>query len=208
MEATLVGSRIFAGSGRVGLPSAAAGGFGRGCRLDRHGAARIVRRVARRAGITKAVGPHTLRHAFITAALGPASRCATCRKPPRTPTRGPPCAMTAPGRRWTATPRTSSPPTLQAPPDKSARMPPPGRRTPTGRRPRRRSPGAIATGHSRTADLSAVGNATQTRRWCTDESNLRVRVHRGSQSSRVSRERSPDYESRPLLHLYVAPDLA
>jgi integrase len=29
----------------------------------------IVRRVARRAGISKPVGPHTLRHAFITAAL-------------------------------------------------------------------------------------------------------------------------------------------
>jgi len=40
-----------------------------GRRLDRHGAGRIVRRVARRAGITKNVGPHTLRHAFITAAL-------------------------------------------------------------------------------------------------------------------------------------------
>ena len=40
-----------------------------GRRLDRHGAARIVRQVARRAGITKAVRPHTLRHAFITAAL-------------------------------------------------------------------------------------------------------------------------------------------
>jgi integrase/recombinase XerD len=40
-----------------------------GRRLDRHGAGRIVRRVARRAGITKRVGPHTLRHAFITAAL-------------------------------------------------------------------------------------------------------------------------------------------
>jgi integrase/recombinase XerD len=40
-----------------------------GHRLDRHGAARIVRRVARRAGITKPLGPHTLRHAFITAAL-------------------------------------------------------------------------------------------------------------------------------------------
>jgi integrase/recombinase XerD len=36
-----------------------------GQRLDRHGAGRI----ARRAGITKAVGPHTLRYAFITAAL-------------------------------------------------------------------------------------------------------------------------------------------
>ena len=42
---------------------------GDGRRLDRHGAARVVRRVARRAGITKAIGPHTLRHAFITAAL-------------------------------------------------------------------------------------------------------------------------------------------
>jgi integrase/recombinase XerD len=40
-----------------------------GRRLDRHGAARIVRRVAGRAGISKPVGPHTLRHAFITAAL-------------------------------------------------------------------------------------------------------------------------------------------
>lgn len=36
-----------------------------GRRLDRHGAGRI----ARQAGITKKVGPHTLRHAFITAAL-------------------------------------------------------------------------------------------------------------------------------------------
>jgi site-specific recombinase XerD len=40
-----------------------------GRRLDRRGASRIVRRVARRAGITKPIGPHTLRHAFITAAL-------------------------------------------------------------------------------------------------------------------------------------------
>ena len=40
-----------------------------GRRLDRHGAARIVRRVALRAGIAKVIGPHTLRHAFITAAL-------------------------------------------------------------------------------------------------------------------------------------------
>jgi integrase/recombinase XerD len=40
-----------------------------GQRLDRHGAGRVVRKVARRAGIGKAVTPHTLRHAFITAAL-------------------------------------------------------------------------------------------------------------------------------------------
>jgi integrase/recombinase XerD len=40
-----------------------------GRRLDRHGAARIVRRVARRAGISKRISPHSLRHSFITAAL-------------------------------------------------------------------------------------------------------------------------------------------
>jgi integrase/recombinase XerD len=39
-----------------------------GKRIDRHAAGRIVRRIARRAGIAKRVGPHTLRHAFITAA--------------------------------------------------------------------------------------------------------------------------------------------
>jgi integrase/recombinase XerD len=40
-----------------------------GRRLDRHGAGRIVRKTARRAGIAKTVTPHALRHAFITAAL-------------------------------------------------------------------------------------------------------------------------------------------
>jgi site-specific recombinase XerD len=40
-----------------------------GHRLDRHAAGRIVRRISHRAGIAKRVGPHTLRHAFITAAL-------------------------------------------------------------------------------------------------------------------------------------------
>jgi integrase/recombinase XerD len=51
---------------RIGGPVFLAGD---GRRLDRHGAGRVVRRVARRAGITKPVTPHTLRHAFITAAL-------------------------------------------------------------------------------------------------------------------------------------------
>jgi integrase len=40
-----------------------------GRRLDRHGAGRIVRRVAHRGGIAKIVTPHTLRYAFMTAAL-------------------------------------------------------------------------------------------------------------------------------------------
>ena len=38
-------------------------------RLDRHAAGRIVRRLAKRAGIDKAISPHSLRHAAITAAL-------------------------------------------------------------------------------------------------------------------------------------------
>lgn len=83
--------------------------------MDRHCASRIVRRVARRAGISKPIGPHTLRHAFITAALDAESHCATSKKPHRTPTRAPPCAMTGPGFPSTATPPTSSPPTSQAP---------------------------------------------------------------------------------------------
>ena len=55
---------------------------GDGRRLDRHGAGRIVRRMARRAAIAKAVTPHTLRHAFITAAFrcrGPSARRAGSR---------------------------------------------------------------------------------------------------------------------------------
>ena len=38
-------------------------------RLDRHAAARIVRRLAKAAGIDKRISPHSLRHSFITAAL-------------------------------------------------------------------------------------------------------------------------------------------
>jgi integrase/recombinase XerD len=40
-----------------------------GQRMSRHCASRIVRRVGCRAGVDKPIGPHTLRHAFITAAL-------------------------------------------------------------------------------------------------------------------------------------------
>jgi site-specific recombinase XerD len=67
-----------------------------GRRLDRHGAGRIVRKVARRAGIGKAVTPHTLRHAFITAAQMPGSRYATCKRLLLTPTREPRCGTTEP----------------------------------------------------------------------------------------------------------------
>jgi site-specific recombinase XerD len=87
-----------------------------GRRLDRHGAARIVRRVTGRAGISKHVSPRTLRHAFITAVWTPESRSATYRKPPRTPTRAPRCATTGPGPRSTGMRHTLWPPTSLAPP--------------------------------------------------------------------------------------------
>jgi integrase len=38
-------------------------------RMDRYAADRTVKRLARRAGITKRISPHSLRHSFITAAL-------------------------------------------------------------------------------------------------------------------------------------------
>jgi len=40
-----------------------------GSRMNRYQAARVVRRLARRAGIDKTISPHSLRHSFITAAL-------------------------------------------------------------------------------------------------------------------------------------------
>jgi integrase len=54
-----------------------------GQRLDRHGASRIVRRITKRARITKPISPHILRHAFITAALdaGVLPESATSRQP-------------------------------------------------------------------------------------------------------------------------------
>ena len=41
----------------------------KGARMDRYAADRAVKRLARRAGVTKAISPHSLRHSFITAAL-------------------------------------------------------------------------------------------------------------------------------------------
>jgi len=90
-----------------------------GRRLDRHGAGRIVRRVARRAGIAKPVGPHTLRHAFITAALDAGVPLrdvqeAASHPDPRTTMR-----QVEPAPPWTGTQPTSSPPTSPEPPGKT-----------------------------------------------------------------------------------------
>jgi site-specific recombinase XerD len=76
-----------------------AGGGGR--RLDRHGAARIVRRVTRRAGIAKHVGPTRFATRLSRPPLMPGCRCGMCRKLPRTPIRAQRCVMTGPGPAWT-----------------------------------------------------------------------------------------------------------
>ena len=40
-----------------------------GARMDRYAADRAVKRLAKRAGITKRISPHSLRHSFVTAAI-------------------------------------------------------------------------------------------------------------------------------------------
>ena len=86
-----------------------------GQRLDRHGAARIVRRIARSAGITKPVGRTRCATRSSPPPSTPESRFATCRKPPPTPTHARRCATTGPAAASTGTPPTSSPPTLPEP---------------------------------------------------------------------------------------------
>jgi integrase/recombinase XerD len=90
-----------------------------GQRLDRHGAGRIVRKTARRAGIAKTVTPIHSGTRSLPPRSMPGSRCVTCKKPPRMPTRGPRCGMTGPVAAWTGMPPTSSPPTLPEPPGSS-----------------------------------------------------------------------------------------
>ena len=87
-----------------------------GQRMDRHCASRIVRRVARPAGVDKPIGPHTLRHALITAALDAGVPLRDVQEAASHADRARRCATTAPGSPSTATPPTSSPPTLPAQP--------------------------------------------------------------------------------------------
>ena len=92
-----------------------------GRRLDRHGAGRIVRKVARRAGISKNVGPHTLRHAFITAALDAGVPLRDVQEAASHADPEPQCGTTGPAAAWTGTLPTSSPPTSPAPPGNRTR---------------------------------------------------------------------------------------
>ena len=148
-----------------------------GRRLDRHGAGRIVRKTARRAGTAKTVTPHTLRHAFITAApvWTRECRCGTCRRPPRARIRGPRCGMTGPAAAWTGMRPTSSPPTSQVPP---GNPPGPGNPPPPGRRSRQAAAddrSQLRTANSacaRTADLYAIDYSALGQLWQTEQGTL------------------------------------
>jgi site-specific recombinase XerD len=87
--------------------------------LDRHGAARIVRRVARLAAITKRVTPTPSVTPSLPPLSTPACPCVTFRRRPAMPIRGPRCAMTALECRWIETRRTSSLRSWPGPPGSS-----------------------------------------------------------------------------------------
>jgi hypothetical protein len=81
--------------------------------IDRDAAGRIVRRIARRAGIAKRVGPSVWgRIPSVTRSSPPPStpacRSATCKRPPATPTPAPPCDTTKRESPSTGTPPISS----------------------------------------------------------------------------------------------------
>lgn len=126
-----------------------------GRRLDRRGAGRIVRRIARRAGITKPAGPHTLRHVFFTAALDAGVPLRDAQEAASMRIRVPRCAMTGPAPRWTGTPLISSPPSSPEQPDR----PPAGWHGPPGPTPARRTVTGTTDGdvssYARAADLLA-----------------------------------------------------
>ena len=96
-----------------------------GGRMDRCPPDRTVKRLARRAGITKRISPHSLRHSLITAAPGcwraspRRARSGQSRRSPHVH------ALRRPGSPSTGTPRTSSPRSSLAPPGRrSARAGP------------------------------------------------------------------------------------
>ena len=191
---------------------------GNGERLDRHAARRIVRRLASKAGINKPVGPHTLRPAFITAALDAGvplrdvQEAASHADPPTT-MRRPRCATTGHACRSTGTPLTWSPPSSPAPladePQREA-LGSLSRLRAGGAKPRARCPASCVRGCAfveRSATLRASnrtkndsgGDLTRPkrdhpRRYWTVRRNERSRCHRSRAG--IMRRASP---TRPTL---------
>ena len=80
-----------------------------GRRLDRHGAGRIVRKTAAAPGSARPSRPARSDMRSSPPRLMPGSRCVTCRKPRRTPTRVPRSGTTGRAAAWTGMLLTSSP---------------------------------------------------------------------------------------------------
>jgi len=92
-----------------------------GSRMDRRCATRRLRALARTAGVSTArMHPHMLRHTLSPQCSTPGWTCATCRSPPGTLIRGPPCVTTALARIWTGTPTTCWRPTWPQEPKRSS----------------------------------------------------------------------------------------
>ena len=114
----------------------------KGGRMDRYATDRMVKRLARRAGITKRISPTVFATPSSPLPSTLACPCGMCRKRPATPIPGPPCATTEAEVRSIAMPPTSWPRSWLAPPaepPRSARAIPGGdiaraRRLPRGRR--------------------------------------------------------------------------
>ncbi len=71
-----------------------------GDRLNRQAATRIVVRLAKAAGVSKHISPHSLRHSFITAALDAGVPLRDVQIAAVTPTPAPPPATTGHGTTW------------------------------------------------------------------------------------------------------------
>ena len=78
-----------------------------GNRMNRHAATRIVTRLAKAAGVTKHISPHSLRHSFITAALDAGVPLRDVQIAAVTPTLAPRHVTTEHATTSTATPATS-----------------------------------------------------------------------------------------------------
>ena len=116
-----------------------------GERLDRHAAARIVRRIGKAAGINKKIGPHTLRHGFITAATP---------EPDASPQPTHPASLRPPSPPWrraARTPKPTSQPEARPPATSTPAAPRPRTQSARTRQPSRtrpdRLPGGAHTGH-------------------------------------------------------------
>jgi integrase len=87
-----------------------------GGRMDGYAADRTVKRLAGRAGITKRISSHSVRHSLIIAALDAGVPPRDVQEAAPMPILGRRSATTGPDSRSTGTPRTSWPPSPPAPP--------------------------------------------------------------------------------------------